>query len=736
MVAMVARVVVGSMIGLGFVALPACWSEPPASDLHGAALAAPSSSDAARAVDEIRSAFQVPPPEASQRLAVMLGVERATSSARDAASSFVVGESSATGFERTPAGLRATGGAPVGVDLALPLTADGARQLRSGGVAISARLRGASPARAEIAGGYVLYRDTLGPRVSIVEQVRPDGVEDFLHFPERPSSEAIAYDLGLDAGVGGLRLVANTLEVLDLAGVPRLRVNPPFAIGADGVVVAATLSVAGCAVDTSPAIPSAVRVAPGASSCAVHLAWRGVTYPALVDPAWVATSSMAFARVFPTSSLVIDDRHVLVTGGYDLVTGALSSAEIFDTATGAWSATGSMADKRYAHQQVLLGDGTAFVTGGLDYTLPYVASSEEYNAATGTWGHRALMASGRYDFPLVMLAGKPIVVGGWSVSALAACEQYDPVVHSWSPFATMAVPRGGAAAVSHGAGAFVVSGGYNPTAGYLASSELYSTAVGVFWTGGTMTSKRAYHLANPVTFNPQAMVTGGANATGSLKSAEVYYGSFVFPQPGFWSAIADMSEQRLRHQTVNLTASRVMACGGTAGPLPGTASCETFDSFTFRWTADCTMTAPRSMFTMLVVPSIGRSLAAGGHVLSSAEISCGSHDKCTSGDALAGVGGSCEASVCAVDPFCCTTAWDGACVAEVRTVCGSLACPESTGTCEHTLCTEGASLASTCDKAKANCVAAICAVDSFCCTSSWDAICVNEVDTVCGKNCE
>jgi hypothetical protein len=41
-----------------------------------------------------------------------------------------------------------------------------------------------------------------------------------------------------------------------------------------------------------------------------------------------------------------------------------------------------------------------------------------------------------------------------------------------------------------------------------------------------------------------------------------------------------------------------------------------------------------------------------------------------------------------------------------------------------------------CDSTKANCVAAICAADSFCCTTSWDNVCVNEVDTVCGKNCE
>ena len=33
-------------------------------------------------------------------------------------------------------------------------------------------------------------------------------------------------------------------------------------------------------------------------------------------------------------------------------------------------------------------------------------------------------------------------------------------------------------------------------------------------------------------------------------------------------------------------------------------------------------------------------------------------------------------------------------------------------------------------------VSTICAVDSFCCDSSWDATCVGEVTSVCGNNCD
>lgn len=701
-----ARTALGAITALGIATYPACQTGFSGED--GDAL------DAAQHLAQIREAFQITAPV-------------------DGRITPVIGDSSATGYGRAGNALHPANPAAE-IDLALPVTADGARHLTSGGVTISARLR-AAPAPAEIAGGYVVYRSALGDRASIIEQTRPDGIEDFFHFPVRPATEALAFDLDLEAGVGGLRLVANTLEILDAAGVPRLRVGAPIAVGAAGDTASGRLDIAGCAVDTSPAIPSRVRTPPGARSCELRLSWTGVTYPALVDPPWVTTGTMAFARPYPASSTVLDDHHVLVTGGYNAATGALNSAEIWDASTGVWTVTGSMTDRRYAHQQVLLATGKVLVTGGFDGVTPYVAASEEYDPATGTWSHRALMASARGDFPLVVVGGAPVVLGGFGPSgALAKCEKYDQAAHTWSSFPSMAIARGGAAAASNGPDAFIVSGGQNAS-GWLDSSELYSTAAGTFWAGATMTSKRAYHTANPVIGNPRVLVTGGSNTGGYLKTAEVYYGSFTFPQPGSWSPVADMSLPRIRHQAVNLSPGRVMVCGGlqtTTGT--NTDSCETFDTFPFTWSTDCTMTTPRDGFTMLTVPLLGKELAAGGRTLASAELSC-HHDRCTTGLPLVATSNACVSSICTSDPYCCTTAWDPLCVQEVRTICGSLTCAESEGSCKHPLCTPGGALVSGCDGATAGCSAAICTADPYCCTTAWDNICVGEVATVCGKNC-
>jgi V8-like Glu-specific endopeptidase len=55
----------------------------------------------------------------------------------------------------------------------------------------------------------------------------------------------------------------------------------------------------------------------------------------------------------------------------------------------------------------------------------------------------------------------------------------------------------------------------------------------------------------------------------------------------------------------------------------------------------------------------------------------------------------------------------------------------SGGTCAHALCSTGAKLTSTCD----SCAATVCAADSYCCSTKWDAQCVGEVTSFCGQTC-
>jgi hypothetical protein len=82
---------------------------------------------------------------------------------------------------------------------------------------------------------------------------------------------------------------------------------------------------------------------------------------------------------------------------------------------------------------------------------------------------------------------------------------------------------------------------------------------------------------------------------------------------------------------------------------------------------------------------------------------------------------ACCAEVCGLDPFCCNTTWDGLCAQEAFTNCYNCG-PTGGGTCftvHGPGCTDAA------------CCAEVCLVDSFCCLTQWDSICVNEATAMC-----
>src|SRR5262249_54748828 len=153
-----------------------------------------------------------------------------------------------------------------------------------------------------------------------------------------------------------------------------------------GRVYDATLAVDGCAVDTDPRGPwGRAVVRPGARSCGVGVAWTKGTYPAVVDPVWVTTGSMAAPRFDHTATLLGSGK-VLVAGG-DGNGGYLASAELYDASGGGtFAATGSMNSKRAFYTATLLSSGKVLVTGGSDPITGAMSSAELYDASgSGTF---------------------------------------------------------------------------------------------------------------------------------------------------------------------------------------------------------------------------------------------------------------------------------------------------------------------------------------------------------------
>ena len=64
------------------------------------------------------------------------------------------------------------------------------------------------------------------------------------------------------------------------------------------------------------------------------------------------------------TATLLPNGKVLVAGGYDSSGVYLSSAELYDPASGTWTATGSLNTARCCHTATLLPNGKVLVAGG------------------------------------------------------------------------------------------------------------------------------------------------------------------------------------------------------------------------------------------------------------------------------------------------------------------------------------------------------------------------------------
>jgi hypothetical protein len=254
----------------------------------------------------------------------------------------------------------------------------------------------------------------------------------------------------------------------------------------------------------------------------------------IYDPAtgtWTATGSLTpGGRVLHTATALPDGR-ILITGGWN-GSAALSSAEIYNPATGAFSATGSMTTARANHKQAMLFNGRVLITGGFDSGGTPIASAEIYNPATGTFSATAgPMAAARSAHRMNTVGdGKVLVTGGFGAGGaeLATAELFNPVTGTFTAAGSLAHARANHGTTVLPTGEVLVTGGHGG-GGVLGSTELYDPDTNTFSAGQKLKQARQSHSA-PLLPNGLILISGGNNNTSDdwdiqtnfLSSAELY----------------------------------------------------------------------------------------------------------------------------------------------------------------------------------------------------------------------
>ena len=266
----------------------------------------------------------------------------------------------------------------------------------------------------------------------------------------------------------------------------------------------------------------------------------------------------------------------------DVVNQALATAELYNPAAGQFSPTGVLATARAGATATLLSDGNVLIVGGCGSTgssttsrLPtlVLTSAELYDPQTGAFSPTGPMSDGRSNAIAILLQdGRVLVVGGNDSfgQPLASAELYDPSTGTFGPTGSMSSPRIQASVTLLPDGQVLVAGGRMPgtdsVTGMLASAELYDPATGVFMATGSMSVARAGHTATLLDDGLVLMAGGATNGNRSvfLASAELYD-----PSSGIFHPAGSMTVPRVGHSATLLWGGQVLIDGGDQDPFNG-----------------------------------------------------------------------------------------------------------------------------------------------------------------------
>jgi len=344
---------------------------------------------------------------------------------------------------------------------------------------------------------------------------------------------------------------------------------------------------------------------------------------------------MTSARVDHTATLLQNGK-ILVAGGFSSGWNAVSTAELYDPASGTWTPTGSMNTARADHTATLLQNGKVLVAGG-QHTNDPLATAELYDPVSGSWTLTGSLNVARvYSKATLLSNGKVLISGGNSGDnssivpshpITSTAELYDPQTGSWTLTGALNEARANhTATLLQDGRVLAAGGGGNPTyySNYdssnptlftydstLSSMEIYDPSAGTWTPTGSLMQKRMYHTATLLP-NGLVMLAGGMDNNETPTSTCFSSVELYDPVAGVSTSAAAMSTARVKHTATLLPNGSVLVIGGeTNASLNLANSAELYDPSTGSWSITNSLNTFCFLQTATLLPS-GSILVAGG----------------------------------------------------------------------------------------------------------------------------